>query len=278
MSNNTVEDYGDEDTETGCAIYFHTSEGLSFVGNTIIRPGRAAVLWSVENRDFNASSNTIVDPWSSAEVALGFNFAGNYNTGYVGGNVFAVNEYTGGVKTYELSKSDGIALRVNIGLTGTIIELGSNYSEAGIYTNEISGYLLRGTTQVATSGAGEDDLCSQVIPVNKFQVGERLRIIAAGTKTGGAGNKTIKFYFGSTAVTFNAAANDTNDWRFQGEIIATTNTAQRFTWVGFNGTTITQGYDTASETLTSGVTIKLTGECADAGDTITQTIFLVEKF
>ena len=104
--------------------------------------------------------------------------------------------------------------------------------------------------------------------------------MAAGTKTGANGNKTIKLLWGASSVTFNAAANDTNDWRVEAELTFTAGDDTNMTWVGFNGTTVTQGYEDAmSDDLTSGaITLKITGECASASDTITQTLWQVEAF
>ena len=104
-----------------------------------------------------------------------------------------------------------------------------------------------------------------------------LRITASGTKTGAGGNKTLKFFFGITSVTFHAAANSTNDWRFEAVIFNTATNAQVITWIGHDGATPLQGYDTAAIDTTADVIVKITGECANAGDTITQKIFSIER-
>ena len=52
---------------------------------------------------------------------------------------------------------------------------------------------------------------------------------------------------------------------------------QRVSWVAWNGTTVAQGYEVASIDTTAAVTTKLTGECAHADDTITQTMWIVER-
>ena len=132
------------------------------------------------------------------------------------------------------------------------------------------------STSVSTSGTGEDDLSSSSISKQLYDSSNGIKITGAGTKTNSNGNKTLKFYFGSTSVTFNAAANDTNDWRFEGMILFESSDAQRITW---NGSGLTHQYDTSSEDITSGdITIKVTGECAHASDVITQTMWVVETF
>jgi hypothetical protein len=138
--------------------------------------------------------------------------------------------------------------------------------------------LLGETSSYAlTSGTGEDDIRSKTIYANGLGIGNRMHIVAAGTKVNANGNKTIKFYFGSTAITFHAAANDTNDWRFEADIVYSATSEQKISWVGYNGVTITQGHDTAAEDMTGAVVMKITGECAHASDVIRQYIWDIEK-
>ena len=54
--------------------------------------------------------------------------------------------------------------------------------------------------------------------------------------------------------------------------------SQKIIWTGINGATLLQGYEDAAEDMTSAVTIKVTGECANASDTITQLIFSIEPY
>ncbi len=104
-----------------------------------------------------------------------------------------------------------------------------------------------------------------------------IKLKAVGTKTGAAGNKTIKLHWGSASWTIHTAANNVNDWRVEADIINITHNTQRINWICYDGTTILQGYETASQETNDAVTLKLTGECADAGDTITQTMLIVER-
>lgn len=142
------------------------------------------------------------------------------------------------------------------------------------------GYTYKNLELVATSGTGEDDLMSYTLPDDNLGKTEGLRITAFGQKGGSAGNKTIKFYFGSTVIAFHAAANNTNDWRFVAEILNyRDDTDQYISWVGYDGSTVTQGYDQAAEDTTGGdITIKFTGECADAADTVYQNALIIERF
>jgi len=132
----------------------------------------------------------------------------------------------------------------------------------------------------STSGVGEDDLHTATIPAARMGRVGGIRLVAAGTKTdGGApGNKTIKLHFGASSWIVHAAANNTNDWRVEAEILNTNAVnAQVISWTCWDGTTITQGFQTAAINTGAAVVVKLTGECADAGDTITQMLWIVES-
>jgi hypothetical protein len=278
IADNIVQDYGDEDVATGCAVYCHTTKGLKIHGNKIIRAGKSGMLLSFENVEISVSDNTVLDPWSETNAVACIYFNDINNTGFIGGNTFAANQYTGGVKTFELTLSSGRGVYFATA-TGTLFTIGENYSEAGIYIDDGFGVSVRGMTGVATSGTGEDDLCSQVFPANAVGVGDRLRFTGAGSKAGAGGQKTIKFYFGSTSITlFDSAAPNIGDWHFQIVVMMSSNVVQRLHYFGFDGTTVIQGYATPTETLTTGFTAKFTGECANAGDTITQLLWFVEKF
>ena len=135
----------------------------------------------------------------------------------------------------------------------------------------------RSSASITTVGTGEDVLRTITIPAGMMESISGFKVFAAGTKTGAGGNKTLKFHFGATAVTFHVAANNTNAWRFEAFVYNTgaTNT-QGISWVGWDGATMLQGYDTAAIDTTAAVIMKITGECANAGDAILQKLWLVE--
>ncbi len=147
--------------------------------------------------------------------------------------------------------------------------------------NDITDYLGEeiydvDNTDVSTSGTGEDDLNSTVIPGGFLGASGGLKVIAAGTKSESNGNKTLKFYFGDVEIDFHAAANNTNDWRLEVNIFNVTAAIQRITWVGYDGATPLTGYEAGTVDTSADVTMKVTGECAHADDTITQTMWIVE--
>lgn len=135
---------------------------------------------------------------------------------------------------------------------------------------------VKDTTANSTSGTGEDTLSSTIIQAGVLGTSGGIRIIAAGTKTGGNGNKTLKLHFGGDSWTFHDAANNTEDWRVEAEIVNITASTQRVSLVGYGASSIVQDYDNASVSTSVAVTVKITGECADGGDTITQALWIVE--
>jgi hypothetical protein len=133
------------------------------------------------------------------------------------------------------------------------------------------------TEDHSSSGTGEDTLATSSVPAYFLGTTGGIKVKAVGTKTGANGNKTIKFYFGSTAFTVHPANNNTHDWQFDAEIWNTSYATQRIFWRFIDGDRDVMshyaGYETATEDSTAAITIKMTGECAHASDTITQTIW-----
>ena len=140
--------------------------------------------------------------------------------------------------------------------------------------------LYSSATQVSSSGTGEDDLMTYTLPADWMGKTGVLHIKASGTITGSNGNKTIKFYFGATAYTLHTAANNTGDWSADIYIYQHTDRAtQALDILVYHGSAVLlNDHATGAVTTTSTVAIKLTGECADAGDTITQNTMLIEGY
>jgi hypothetical protein len=134
------------------------------------------------------------------------------------------------------------------------------------------------TTNAVTSGTGEDDLRSATITQYTHNSYAGFKVYAAGDKTGANGNKTLKWYWGTTAVTFHAAANDTNDWQMEATCLFQDNDDLHVMLRGYNDTTLVQHYSKINgEDLGAGnITTKITGECAHADDVITQSMWRVE--
>lgn len=150
------------------------------------------------------------------------------------------------------------------------------YSNIAVFPTQNYKYF----SSVSSSGTGEDTLMNITIPAGILGIKGGVRITVAGTKTGTAGLKTLKMYWGSTSWTFGTADNYAEDWRCDAMIFnAGAVNTQRITWLGSHASTIippVSGYETAAEDTNADVIIKCTGECANAGDTITQTMMIVE--
>lgn len=124
--------------------------------------------------------------------------------------------------------------------------------------------------QVLSSGVAETTLLTANVDVGTLSKnGSSLLVFACG-KTGANGNnKTIKLYFGTTAI-FDSGAFAGNDisWTLQAEIVRNGATAQ-ITWAQFFGSaTLTSkiAVGTASINLANQQVLRLTGQGTSSGD------------
>ncbi len=138
--------------------------------------------------------------------------------------------------------------------------------------------VARNAAQAVSSGTGETDLFSYLVHAGDMGRDGQLVLRAAGQKTGAGGNKTIKFYIGATAFTIFTPANDALNWYCEVTImIANADTSQqRLIINASNGGTWTTVYGTAAINSLADMTLKFTGQCANAGDTVTQEMFIVQ--
>jgi len=228
-----------------------THQNITVTGNNIFDAGNSTnVAIHVQYvTNFNVSVNTIVDAYKAAI------YIQNADYGVVSGNM---------IKNANTSATAGMDQGVDL--------VSSTYTV-------VNGYLIRDFTGVSTSGTGEDTLQTLTIPQNYAQDWAGFKVKAYGIKTGSNGNKTLKFHWGSGAYTFNAAANDTNDWLIDATVLFNSQVSQRVSWLGWNGTTPLQGVEADTEDLSAGAIVtKITGECADASDSIIITAWMVELF
>ena len=136
--------------------------------------------------------------------------------------------------------------------------------------------VYKDNTNHATSGTGEDDLASTTLTGNTLGSTGSLRILAAGTISGTNDQKDIDLYFGATVIaTIVRNAAGTQDWIFDAIITNTATNAQRIQLLKStdSATTVSADYTTAAIDTTANVTVKVTGECVNAGDAVTQTRF-----
>jgi hypothetical protein len=248
---------------------------IQYTGAAIYTPFRFDNADYIHTRyeDFQIKNINIASTSDGTELAYGFKKGCFYLKNHLRPIVSGINNVVTG-----LAANDplvGFATCANI-------EYWGDY-KAGFYHTSTTWRQARfqvanSNTTVSTSGIGEDDLQSTVLPLRMMGRTGGIRIKAAGTKTGAAGNKTVKLYFGTDSFTVLPAANNENDWYVEAEVVTTDSNANRMSWRAWDGTTITQGYEAFNEDTTAEITVKLTGECANGADTISQTMWSIERF
>jgi hypothetical protein len=260
--------YGN-DANPGGAVYTYSTDGVSF-DIDIINPATYGYDITSESKGTKISG-IIQDVWSEVgTVPMGIRFVSGDNTALLDGIHFVSSSKSA---TYK----NGEAIRIG-NIAGNVIRLGTNFNNGFTrYLNDAGDKANRGVTGLSTSGTGEDTIATTTYAANTIGNQGRITIRAAGTKTGANGNKTLKFYFGSSSVTFHAAANNTNDWRFEAMISNNATGSQSVTWTGWDGATPLQGYEVWTEDTTAAVEMKITGECANASDAITQGVWNIEN-
>jgi hypothetical protein len=268
---NTIKGHGLEAVATGNALNTYTTEGLVISGNSFIDCGTYGIYITAYSLGTVITGNAFYDVWSNTTTApIAIRSVGTNNTLTISGNSFTKGD---NAATYSCVEA------IRIGNTsGTSVRLGQNFNNGYTrYLNDAGDKANRGTVGgLTTSGTGEDDLDTTSLPANTIGDQGRIRVYGAGTKTGAGGNKTLKFYFGASSVTFHAAANNTNDWRFEAVISNNATNSQSVSWLGWDGATPLQGYEVFTIDTTAAVTMKITGECANGADTITQGVWHIE--
>jgi hypothetical protein len=157
--------------------------------------------------------------------------------------------------------------------------------------------LIRGHQEsTATSGTGEDDLKSVTIPAYDGKagaspmVGHVYHIKAAGTMTNNNDNKTVKLYWGTEViatlselnngfVTAAAKGYDAGDWLIEADVYQVQFDTIRTIVRAYRNENLVLADVVSSITfdMSSAFTCKITGECDNASDVITQWIFEVIK-
>ncbi len=129
-------------------------------------------------------------------------------------------------------------------------------------------------TDVGNITTGEDDLMSHILPGNSLGTnGDSVRVIAWGRTINNANAKTVKVYWGATAIlTCSLTTSQASVWRVEMDIVRTGATTSEVIVQAIEGGAATQvfaGYaDAASGTHSGDITIKLTGEATATSDII----------
>ena len=139
--------------------------------------------------------------------------------------------------------------------------------------------LYRDNTTRSTSGTGEDDLGALSISGGTIGATGSIEVLVCGTVTGAAGNKTIKLYFGGTAIITTATAAGTSDWMLRARISNTATGAQRIfvEWSDHqSATNFNKDYTTLAIDTTASVIVKAAAECANGADVVSQTMMEIQ--
>lgn len=196
---------------------------------------------------------------------IGIQVSGNYNL-VSACQVRASGTYGVWISSGIGNRMTGVLTKANTGQdiydqgTGTVIDRNLGYNNA----------------LVTTSGTTEQTLKSTTIPGGMLGSQSGIRISAAGNKSGTAGNKAVKVFFGTQTVA-SLVINDVLAWKIDVEVVNATTTSQRYVSVIYNGTTIASTTVTGSTVDTSAdVVLALKCQAFSAGDSITSRTWLVD--
>jgi hypothetical protein len=150
--------------------------------------------------------------------------------------------------------------------------LESVYKLCGEGRNVYLGGTLSVNTTDTSNTSGETDLISYTLEKNTVKYNkEFLEIKAFGTFAANGNSKTIKLYLGSTEIYTTTTTQNGGSFCINSTIIRTNSATQRII-TEFAGTS---SYTTATEDLTTNLTLKFTGNSATNGD-ITQNGMLIK--
>lgn len=152
----------------------------------------------------------------------------------------------------------------------------------GTETFRADGIINVDTTAGSTAAnTTETTLITYSLPANSLDAnGKGVRIRVTGQTANNANTKTVRLYFGTTVLFSNdiTTAPNNQSWEFDAVVIRTSATTQKCISRGTVGVAPqTTTYTGAGETLTSGVTIKVTGQNGTAmASDITAQMMIVE--
>ena len=136
-----------------------------------------------------------------------------------------------------------------------------------------------GLNEAVTGTTAETTINTRTIRGNLLRSDGGFHVVAAGIIAGVAGTKTIRLKFGtSTIATVTLAAGETDDWRIEAWIqnVANAN-SQKFSVLAHQGAAIeVQDTGGTSEVVTGNLELAITGQLGNAGDTITQNVWVID--
>jgi hypothetical protein len=201
------------------------------------------------------------------------------------GSIVSIDENSNIDRTLEIAGCTRVAIGAFMGLKGVTM---TNAVETGVNSNVFIGARIPdltpvvNTTAVGNVGTGEDNLQTGTIGVNWLSnATRRVHIIIAGTTANNANAKTLKVYFGSTAIlTATLTANQAGKWRVEADVISTGTDAQDYiaelTETDGAGVVnqIVQSNGSATENDGANITIKTTGEATANADIVSEMLIV----
>ena len=157
------------------------------------------------------------------------------------------------------------------------------FSSTGSLTSTQMDNCLRGlyrdnANHAVTGTVTETTMASTSITGSTIGATGCIHVIASGTISGTNDTKDIRLKLGSTTVaTVARNAGSTADWLIDAWCFNTSASAQRWTIVYSTSSAATMSFDyiTSAEDTSTTLTLAVTGDLANTGDTITQTVFNV---
>lgn len=141
------------------------------------------------------------------------------------------------------------------------------------------GMINNDSTQADNSGSAETDLIAFSLPASSLSAnGKGVRIKVCGTTAANTNTKTIRLYFGSSVIISNdiTTAPSNKAWLFEADVFRDSSTTQEFHAKGLVGTVPqTMAMSSLSATMSSAITIKVTGQGSASSD-ITAKFLTVE--
>lgn len=144
---------------------------------------------------------------------------------------------------------------------------------------KVGGLLSVNATTVGNIGTGEDTLMSYSVPANSMSAnGASIWFEASGAIAGTAATKRLRVVWGSTTFLDTSTSIPTSTaliWHLRGRIIRTGASAQKcYAALTLDSATFpgTAAYDTASESLSGAVALKVTGEATNNDDIVQETM------
>lgn len=261
----------------GCTATGGVSGGITVLGGTT--QTQTGVILS-DNITYSNAVGISISTYCDKTKVRGNNSYSNttYGIRNEGNNgLFAHNTVTGNT-TYGVFQN-GSTVSGNEFYENVINSNPGNFVNNGIGTivNRVMKHYVNSVGHTGTTD--ETDITGESVTVlaNKLLTKSGIRVTAWGSKTGSAGNKTIKLYFGATAVTAIGPTNDTNSWSIDTTIYNNNSTSsQKIVAKSYNASTLSQVITTSAIDTTADVLVKLTGTLANSADSITVQGFRVE--